>query len=84
MATYTNPGSSSIKPAKRTGNAGNSSKRSEFMSAKSKSGSERSQLADSVMSALEKRKPNTYITPKLEQLKANVNTGRGPTKGVKN
>lgn len=60
-----------------TGNKGTPSKRSEFMSMKSTTGSERSALADMVTSALETRgrgmKP--FIDPAVEGLHANTNVG---------
>ena len=60
-----------------TGNTGTTSKRDDFMRAKSTSGSEKSALADMVMSALETRgngmKP--FIDPTVEGLSANTNTG---------
>lgn len=68
-----------------TGNANPGAKRGEFMSAKSKSGSERSELAKSVITALETRgnKMKSFRDPAVEPLKATVNVGRGPTKGNK-
>ena len=68
-----------------TGNANPGGKRGEFESAKSKSGSERSALAQSVISALETRgrKMQSVRDPATEPLKARVNVGRGPTKGNK-
>jgi hypothetical protein len=59
------------------GNEGTSTKRNDFMKAKSTSSGEKSQLADMVMSALETRgrgmKP--YIDPAVEGLHANTNVG---------
>ena len=59
------------------GNEGTSSKRNDFMKAKSTSSGEKSQLADMVMSALETRgrgmKP--FIDPTVEGLHANTNVG---------
>ena len=59
------------------GNEGTSTKRNDFMKAKSTSSGEKSQLADMVMSALENRgrgmKP--YIDPAVEGLHANTNVG---------
>lgn len=59
------------------GNEGTSSKRNDFMKAKSTSSGEKSQLADMVMSALETRgrgmKP--FIDPAVEGLHANTNVG---------
>lgn len=66
-----------------TGNAGTASKRDEFMAAKSKSGSERSALADMVSDAVANRgrKMQSFRDAAVEPLKAKVNVGRGPTKG---
>jgi len=69
-----------------TGNQSLGNKRSEFVAAKSKSGSERGALADMVISALETRGNHmkSHRDPATEPLKARVNVGRGPTKGLKN
>lgn len=66
-----------------TGNAGTASKRDEFMAAKSRSGSERSALADMVSDAVANRgrKMQSFRDAAVEPLKAKVNVGRGPTKG---
>jgi hypothetical protein len=60
-----------------TGNAGTPSKRDDFMKTKSTSGSEKSALANMVVSALETRgrgmKP--FIDPTVESLHANTNVG---------
>lgn len=68
-----------------TGNAGTASKRDEFMSAKSSSGSERSALANMVTDAVANRgrKMQSFRDAAVEPLKAKVNVGRGPTKGNK-
>jgi hypothetical protein len=68
-----------------TGNANPGDKRSSFEKAKSKSGSERSRLADMVIGALETRGRDmrSYRDPAVEPLKDKVNVGRGPTKGNK-
>lgn len=68
-----------------TGNAGTASKREEFMSAKSASGSERSALANMVTDAVAARGRGmqSFRDPAVEPLKAKVNVGRGPTKGNK-
>ena len=64
-----------------TGNAGTPSKRDDFMAAKSDSGSEKSALADMVMSALETRgrgmKP--FIDPTVEGLHSNTGPKKNPT-----
>lgn len=66
-----------------TGNAGNASKRADFMSEKSTTGSERSKIANMITDALEMRGRGTAakIDPALEGLHSNTNVGRGPTKG---
>jgi hypothetical protein len=68
-----------------TGNVGTGSKRDEFMTAKAKSGNQRSELAQSVITALETRGNGmkSFRDPSVEPLKAKVNVGRGPTKGNK-
>lgn len=64
-----------------TGNAGNMTKRNEFMSVKSSSGSEKSQLANMVTSALEMRGRGQKATtnPALEGLHSNTGPKRNPT-----
>lgn len=71
------------KQGPRTGNAGNATKRSEFMSEKSKTGSERAAIADMITTALAGRgKDNrSHRAPGVEGLHADTNAGRGPTKG---
>lgn len=68
-----------------TGNQNLGGKRDEFMSAKSKTGSERAALANMVTDALANRgrKMQSYRDAAVEPLKAKVNVGRGPTKGNK-
>lgn len=68
-----------------TGNAGTASKREEFMSAKSKSGSERSALANMVTDAVAARGRGMkgFRDATVEGLHSNTNVGRGPTKGNK-
>jgi hypothetical protein len=79
MMNTKNPQAKAInqKRGPTTGNAGTMSKRDDFMAAKSTSGSEKSALADMVISALETRgrgmKP--YIDPAVEGLHANTNVG---------
>jgi hypothetical protein len=84
----TNPEAKPInqKRGPTTGNQSPGSKRSEFLAAKSKSGSERGALADMVIAALETRgdKMKSHRDPATEPLKPKVNVGRGPTKGLKN
>lgn len=82
-----NPNSGAVnqKRGPTTGNAGTGSKRDEFMAAKSKSGSERSALANMVTDAVANRgrKMQSFRDAAVEPLKARVNVGRGPTKGNK-
>jgi hypothetical protein len=79
MMNTKNPQAKAInqKRGPTTGNAGTMSKRDDFMAAKSTSSSEKSALADMVISALETRgrgmKP--YIDPAVEGLHANTNVG---------
>lgn len=79
MMNTKNPQAKAInqKRGPTTGNAGTMSKRDEFMASKSTSGSEKSALADMVISALETRgrgmKP--YIDPTVEGLHSNTNVG---------
>ena len=84
----TNPQAKPInqKRGPTTGNQSVGNKRAEFTAAKSKSSSERGALADMVMSALENRGDHmkSHRDPATEPLKARVNVGRGPTKGLKN
>jgi hypothetical protein len=66
-----------------TGNENPGSKRADFMSEKSKTGSEKSALADMVTDAVARRGElmRSVRDPAVEPLKAKVNVGRGPTKG---
>jgi hypothetical protein len=66
-----------------TGNINTGSKRADFMSEKSKTGSERSALADMVTDAVARRGElmRSVRDPAVEPVKARVNVGRGPTKG---
>jgi hypothetical protein len=83
----TNPESRSInqKRGPTTGNAGTPSKREQFMTAKAKSGNERSALANMVTDAVANRgrKMKGFRDAAVEGLKSDVNVGRGPTKGNK-
>lgn len=83
--SVTNPQSKAInqKRGPTTGNAATGSKRSEFLAAKSKSGSERSALADMVSDAVAARGRGMqgFRDPAVEGLHANTNVGRGPTRG---
>ena len=69
-----------------TGNSNPGSKRDEFMAAKSKSGSERSALADMVSDAVAARGRGMkgFRDSSTEGLHTRTNVGRGPTKGLKN
>lgn len=73
------------KRGPQTGNAGTPSKRDEFMTAKSKSGSERSALANMVTDAVAARGRGMkgFRDAAVEGLHANTNVGRGPTRGNK-
>ena len=66
-----------------TGNAGAASKRDAFMAEKSKTGSQKSELANVVTRALEMRGRGQggKTNPALEGMHSNTNVGRGPTKG---
>lgn len=69
-----------------TGNTNTGSKRSEFESAKARSGSERSALADMVTDAVARRGElmRGYRDPAVEPIKADVNVGRkGSNRGNK-
>lgn len=78
MASTKNPQSKAInqKQGPKTGNAGTPAKRSEFTAEKSKSGSERSKLADFVMSALGRR--GDGMKPKTEPYAEPLSADRGP------
>ncbi len=67
----------------QTGNAGNMTKRKEFMSEKSKTNSYRSEIAKTITDALEMRGRGQAgkVNPALESLHDKTNTKRGPTKG---
>lgn len=87
MFSTKNPQSKAInqKRGPTTGNANPGGKRGEFMDAKSKSGSERSALANMITDTIAKRgeKMRGFRDMAVEPVKANVNVGRGPTKGNK-
>ena len=65
------------------GNAGTGSKRSDFVTAKAKSGSEKSDLANMICDAVATRGRGMqgFRDATVEPLKSKVNVGRGPTKG---
>jgi hypothetical protein len=87
MATMKNPQAKEInqKRGPTTGNANPGGKRSEFMSAKSKSGSERAALAKMVTDAVANRgtKMKGFRDAAVEGLHADTNVGRGPRRGNK-
>lgn len=87
MAIMKNPQQKPInqKRGPTVGNDNPGSKRSEFQSAKSKTSSERSALADMVTGALEARGRGMkgFRDQAVEPVKATVNVGRGPRKGNK-
>ena len=66
-----------------TGNQSTGSKRADFMAEKSKTGSEKSELANMITDAVAGRGTGMkgYRDPAVEGLHANTNVGRGPTKG---
>jgi hypothetical protein len=66
-----------------TGNIATGSKRSDFMSEKSTTGSERSKIAGMITDALEMRGRGQAgkTNPALEGVHSSTNVGRGPTKG---
>ncbi len=82
-----NPQSKAInqKRGPTTGNAASGPKRSEFMAAKAKSGSERSALANMVTDAVAARGVGMrgFRDKAVEGIKMDVNVGRGPRKGNK-
>jgi len=67
----------------QTGNAGTPSKRSDFMAAKAKSGSEKAELANMITDAVAARGQGMrgFRDPAVEGLHDKTNVGRGPTKG---
>ena len=67
----------------RVGNAGNAAKRTTFMDEKSKTGSERSTIANMITDALSMRGRGQagHVNPALESVHDTTNVGRGPTKG---
>jgi hypothetical protein len=71
------------KRGPQTGNAGTPSKREDFVSAKAKSGSEKSDLANMITDAVAARGRGMkgFRDPAVEGLHADTNVGRGPTRG---
>jgi hypothetical protein len=85
MISTKNPNAKTINQARgpQTGNAGTPSKRADFMAAKAKSGSEKSDLANMITDAVAARGQGMrgFRDATVEGLHANTNVGRGPTKG---
>ena len=85
--TTTNPQAKPInqKRGPTTGNSGTPAKHGEFVAAKSKSGNQRSALANMVTDAVAARGRGMkgFRDAAVEGLKSDVNVGRGPTKGNK-
>ena len=85
MISTKNPKSAAVNQSRgpQTGNAGTPSKRSDFMKAKAKSGSERSALANMITDAVANRGTGMrgFRDASVEGLHTNTNVGRGPTKG---
>ena len=85
MISTKNMQAKSINQARgpQTGNAGTPSKRSEFISTKAKSGSEKSELANMITDAVASRGRGMkgFRDPAVEGLHTNTNVGRGPTRG---
>lgn len=85
MKSTANPQQKAInqKRGPTTGNHNTSSKRADFMSEKSRTGSEKSQLADMITDAFAARGRGMkgFRDPAVEGIHATTNVGRGPTKG---
>ena len=66
-----------------TGNQSTGTKRADFMAEKSKTGSEKSELADMITDAVAARGRGMegFRDKTVEGLHTNTNVGRGPTKG---
>ena len=66
-----------------TGNQSTGTKRADFMAEKSKTGSEKSELANMITDAVAGRGTGMkgFRDPAVEGLHATTNVGRGPTKG---
>jgi hypothetical protein len=79
----TNPQQKAINQSRgpTTGNKGTPSKRNEFMKLKASSGSEKSELANMVTSALEMRGRGQagYVNPALEGLHSNTGPKKNST-----
>jgi hypothetical protein len=87
MKSTANPQAKAInqKRGPTTGNMNTGSKRKDFESAKSTSGSERSKLANMITDAFAARGRGMkgFRDPAVEGVHTMTNVGRGPTKGNK-
>ena len=87
MISTKNPNAKAVNQARgpQTGNAGTPSKRQEFMTAKAKSGSEKSKVATMITDAFAARGRGMqgFRDPAVEGIHTKTNMGRGPTKGNK-
>jgi hypothetical protein len=85
MKSTTNPQQRPInqKRGPTTGNTANGSKRADFMAEKSRTGSEKSDLANMITDAVASRGRGmrSVRDRSVEPVKAQVNVGRGPTRG---
>ena len=85
MKSTTNPQAKAINQSRgpTTGNANPGGKRSAFQAEKSRTGSEKSQLADMISDAVAARGQGMrgYRDSATEGLHTITNTGRGPTRG---
>ena len=72
-----------VKRGPTTGNENPGSKRGDFMAEKSKTGSEKSELANMITGAVAARGTGMrgFRDKAVEGLHTNTNVGRGPTKG---
>ena len=72
-----------VKRGPTTGNQNTGSKRADFMAEKSRTGSEKSELATMITDAVAARGKGMepFHLPAVEGLHANTNVGRGPTRG---
>jgi hypothetical protein len=85
MKSTTNPQAKAInqKRGPTTGNQGAGTKRADFMSEKSRTGSEKSDLANMITDAFAARGRGMkgFRDPAVEGVHTMTNVGRGPTKG---
>jgi len=72
-----------VKRGPTTGNQSTGSKRADFMAEKSRTGSEKSELATMITDAVAARGRGMepFHLPAVEGLHTRTNVGRGPTKG---